>query len=1179
MSDRFPLFRACWVALWLLLGSTTVWSQISASPEAAALPLRVVSDDNYPPYLFKGPDGQAQGYLVDVWALWERKTGRSVTLTATSWAQAQQMVLDGEADVIDMIFRTPAREPFYRFSKPYADVPVAMYVHQSVSGIQSVASLAGFRVGVQEGDACIDHLRANGITDVVTFGNYQAMIDAAVGQQIKLFCMDQFPGDHYLYRNQLHKDYPKAFDLYVGQFHRAVRRDDAPTLSVVDAGMAQISPAELDALQKKWLRAPVDWRDVIMHSTLVLLGLLAAGAVLLLWVRSLRHAVRDRTAELTRERARLNVVIRAIPDLVWLKDPQGVYLGCNRAFEGLYGVPEAQIVGKTDRDFVDEATAQGFRHHDQKAMAAASPSVNEEWLTFADDGRRRLFETVKTAMRDGDGVLIGVLGVARDITERKLAAEELGRLRNHLEEVVTERTARLQRTAESLRLVVAEQTALFEAAPVGIAMVRNRLVERCNPRLEAIFGVQSGGMNGVSIRHWYVDDATYEQMGLIYLSLKAGERSDRNVLMRRHNGEVFWAHVHVQGVDASDPGKGVLVVVEDASAEHEASEALRLARAQADIANRLKSAFLANISHEVRTPLNAILGMSHLALDASSEAERRDYLRHVQNAGQHLLRLFNDLLELSRFEAGQMQISAAVFDLKGAMEALLGVQASRAVERGLRLRLELDPEVPLRLLGDARRLSQLLLIYLDNALKFTERGEVVLAVSLKQKAPGRARLHFVVRDTGPGMSPAQQQGLFRVFEQGDNSLSRAHGGMGIGLAMAVQIARLLDGEVGVDSAPGQGSAFWFSAWLALAGGEDPLRHRLLRVPGRRALVASAEPALRDHLVPLLKGFGLTVEAVASGPDALRHVHRATQVGMPFDFAFLDAALPEVDAWQTARMLQALELPQPLQVLAVADEVTKDVVVPAAVVRVLDRHATASTVWDAMAACLVHDEAEQAAVAPALSVATSAAGVIGPIDIEAGLRLCDGKTDVYRHLLLQFDETRLPLLAQLRSGDQASVLRGVHLLKGHAEAVGAHRLRALSAELEQRLTVPETAQDEAWTLAPALSELIEALEHLSEHLPAVLARLQEGPPGEVADASEGAETAEARDAVTGDADRVLAVLAKALSDGDVEALSLVNHHQALLQHTLGDRMAELKQALTRYDFDIALALLQQAQARA
>ena len=268
------------------------WPQNAAAPGAGPSPLRVVSDDNYPPYLFKGPDGKVQGYLVDLWALWERKTGRRVMLTATNWARAQQMLQGGEADVIDMIFRTPAREPFHSFSEPYADVPVAMYAHQSIGGIQSPASLAGFRVGVQEGDACSEHLRAKGITDVVTYTNYQSIINAAVGQQIKLFCMDQYPGDHYLYRNQLHKDYPKAFDLYVGQFHRAVRRDNTAMLSVVEAGMAQITPAELEALQKKWLRAPFDWHQAIMHSTLVLVVLLAAGAVLLLWVRSLQRAVR-----------------------------------------------------------------------------------------------------------------------------------------------------------------------------------------------------------------------------------------------------------------------------------------------------------------------------------------------------------------------------------------------------------------------------------------------------------------------------------------------------------------------------------------------------------------------------------------------------------------------------------------------------------------------------------------------------------------------------------------------------------------------------------------------------------------------------------------------------------------------------------------------------------------------
>lgn len=1145
--------------MWLLclLAWLTLCLSLPVMAQTQA-PLRVVSDDNYPPYLFKGPDGQTQGYLADLWALWERKTGRRVALTATTWAHAQEMLQAGEADVIDMIFRTPAREPLYSFSAPYADVPVALYAHQSISGIHSAASLAGFRVGVQQGDACIEHLRAKGITDVVTYANYQHIINAAVGQQIKLFCMDQYPGDHYLYRNQLHKDYPKAFDLYTGQFHRAVRRDNVATLNVVEAGMAQITPAELDALEKKWLRAPFDWHDAIMHSTLVLLGLLASGVLLLLWVRSLRRAVRERTAELTRERARLNAVIRAIPDLVWLKDPQGIYLGCNRAFEGLYGVPEANIIGKTDRDFVDEATALSFRHHDQKAMAAASPSINEEWLTFAGDGRRRLFETVKTAMHDGQGALIGVLGVARDITERKLAAEELDRLRHQLEGVVKERTSQLERTSESLRLVAAEQAAVLEAAPVGIAVIRNRQIERCNARLEAIFACGAGQMTGMPTRAWYVDEESYIQAAQIYGPMLKGERATNSLLLRRMNGEVFWARVHAQIIDPEQP-ENAAFVIEDATPEHEAVEALRLAQAQADMATRLKSAFLANISHEVRTPLNAILGMSHLALEAADNSERQDYLHHVQSAAQHLLRLFNDVLELSRFEAGQMQLSAAVFDLKGALEALLEVQASRAAERGLALRLELAPGVPQRLLGDARRLSQLLLIYLDNALKFTERGEVVLQVSLQQKAAGRVRVRFVVRDTGPGLDPVQQAALFRVFHQADVSLTRAHGGLGIGLATAAQIARLMDGEVGVDSTPGQGSSFWFNVWLGLAEGDAQPRQRLLRVPGRRALVASGEPALRDHLVPLLKGFGLTVEAATSGPDALRHVHRATQIGQSFDFAFLDDALPEVDAWQTARMLQALELPQALQVLVVADAVADKGVASNTVAQVLGRHASASSVWDAMAACLARDESTPAP-APA-----APDGEASGIDTAAGLRLCEGKTDVYRHLLLQFNEVHHQTLAQLSSGDLPSVMRAVHLLKGQAEAMGAHRLQALSAGLEQHLAAPDTRQDADWTHAPALTELVHEVAHLAGQLPAVLAGLVAEPP---------AGNPLVNEAAAGTEDG-LAALEQALVGGDVEALSLVNRYQAQLQHVLGEHMAELRQALTRYDFDAALALLREA----
>jgi len=406
---------------WALLVLWVGLSPVHAQPST----LHVVSDENYPPYLFKDAKGQNAGYLADLWALWSRQTGIPVTLTATQWSRAQAMVLNGEADVIDMIYRTPAREPLYAFSRPYAELPVAIFTHRSISGITDVAGLRGFTLGVQDGDACIEMLEREGITALKRYPNYVALIDAAVLEEVKLFCLDQYPADFYLYQRGQHREYLKAFELYRGEFHWAVRKGQEEVLAIVQQGMDAIPASDKAALAKRWLQPPTDWSVWWQPVGWTAAALLALAALLLLWVGALRKQVRRRTQELREERATLRAIFNAVPDLLWLKDPQGRYLACNKRFELLYGAPEAQIVGKTDYDFVDTAHADAFRHHDHQAMKEGHALGNDEELTFASDGHQERVQTIKTPVQDSSGQLIGVLGIARDMTDMLVSQERL----------------------------------------------------------------------------------------------------------------------------------------------------------------------------------------------------------------------------------------------------------------------------------------------------------------------------------------------------------------------------------------------------------------------------------------------------------------------------------------------------------------------------------------------------------------------------------------------------------------------------------------------------------------------------------------------------------------------------------------------------------------------------------
>ncbi|HEX8978738.1 MAG TPA: EAL domain-containing protein [Parasulfuritortus sp.] len=427
-----------WLRLALTGGlSALFWLAVASSPCSAAalqqnarpapVPTRitVVSDDDYPPYVFRNADGQLTGYLVDLWRLWEKQTGVQVRLIATDWNKAQQIMASGKADVIDTIFRTPAREALYDFSEPYAELPVPIFVHESITGITDLASLRGFLVGAKKGDACIDRLQAGGVRSLQLYDSYQAIIDAAVAGQVKIFCLDGPPASYLLYRAGADRSFRKAFILYSGHFHRAVHKGDRSTLALVQRGFAAIPGAETRALKDKWLGTPLSRPPYARYLSYILLAIGLIGTLMLALLFLLRREVARRTTQLERERGHLRTLVQTIPDLVWLKSPDGVFLSCNHEFERFYGAKEADIVGKTDYDFVSGEKADRFRQTDREALMAGGPTVNEQWVEYLGDGRRVLLETIKTPMRDSAGRVLGILGIARDITARKQAEEQI----------------------------------------------------------------------------------------------------------------------------------------------------------------------------------------------------------------------------------------------------------------------------------------------------------------------------------------------------------------------------------------------------------------------------------------------------------------------------------------------------------------------------------------------------------------------------------------------------------------------------------------------------------------------------------------------------------------------------------------------------------------------------------
>jgi two-component system sensor histidine kinase/response regulator len=599
------------------------------------------------------------------------------------------------------------------------------------------------------------------------------------------------------------------------------------------------------------------------------------------------------------------VLANYLPRTAMLVSPQGTVFAVNRSAQELtqlMSLPLAQI-GQLMLPMQRKAGAYGQVSVEVENYNAANVTVN--WPSEKGAWQVVLMEPSRDATENWTRVLLSmvvfsILFGGYSLLARHNAAQNRLRLMLQAEQAQS-LLAYADKVDFQERLMDAIPTPLFVKDAEG-------RTEGMNRAYEAAYGVQRGDWIGKVLLEAQGASADEEMRALQVEEqrriIASGERVHSERQTRWTDGfihhELYWG----QGIRKAD-GKpaGMVGVILDVSNTVYANIELQAAKEAAEEAGAAKSAFLANMSHEIRTPMNAIIGLSGLALKHEMPARIQDYLSKIRRSGEHLLGIINDILDFSKIESGKMEIETVPFGLDAVIDNVVNLISEKVEEKGLELLCRVGADIPKTLIGDPLRIGQVLINLANNAVKFTQSGEIRLAISIKQALGDHVLLHFGVTDTGIGLTQEQIGRLFKSFEQADSSTTRKYGGTGLGLAISKSLVQAMGGEIGVDSVPGRGSTFWFTARLGVGSNERMLPKPVIDLHGRRVLVVDDNEAAALVLSDTLSELGFDVDHVNSGEAALALLKQAQVDAQPYDFVMMDWQMPGMDGLETVRAIQ------------------------------------------------------------------------------------------------------------------------------------------------------------------------------------------------------------------------------------------------------------------------------------
>ena len=577
-------------------------------------------------------------------------------------------------------------------------------------------------------------------------------------------------------------------------------------------------------------------------------------------------------------------LVESLPQNIFRKDRAGRFTFGNARFCAELRRPLEEIIGKTDFDLFPKELAEKYQRDDQSVMETGAPFETVEEHRTPDRGKIYV-QVIKTPMYDALGNVLGVQGMFWDVTERRKMEEALAYERDLLR-------------------------ALLDNIPDNIYFkdTQSRFT-KVGQALGKKFGLQNPEE---AVGKTDFDFFTPEHAKVAFDDEQFIIRTGQPIIGRTeketwHDGRVTWGlTTKMPFRDKNGKIIGTFGVTKDITQLKETEKELAKARDAALESARLKSEFLANMSHEIRTPMNGIIGMTGLLMDTDLSDEQRDFAETIRGSADALLTIINDILDFSKIEAGKLSIETIAFDLRDIVESTVELLAERAEAKGIELVSWVLEDVPRHLRGDPGRLRQVLTNLLGNAIKFTERGEVVVRVTRESESDDRTIVRCAVTDTGIGIPHEAQKNLFQAFTQADGSLTRRYGGTGLGLAISKQLIELMGGSIGMESTPGQGSTFWFVVPLEKQppGTTYFFKRPRANLENLRVLIVDDNATNRQILQHQTGSWKMRSSTVATGAEALAGLRDAALSGDPFNLVILDLQMPEMDGLTLAQAIRA-----------------------------------------------------------------------------------------------------------------------------------------------------------------------------------------------------------------------------------------------------------------------------------